>query len=126
MASKSVLEEKFDAKWNKIYPEIKLLREYKLLKDRKFKGDFAHPDSKTVIEIQGGIWIQGRHNRGSGYTKDCKRTLALIANGWKVIYLVESMFTEETFKIIKGIIDENSKHRGSGRERLDVTNKETS
>ena len=52
MASKSVLEEKFDAKWNKIYPEIKLLREYKLLKDREFKGDFAHPDSKTVIEIQ--------------------------------------------------------------------------
>ena len=126
MASKSTLEEKFLVKWNKIYPDIKLLREYKLLENRRFRGDFAHLESKTVIEIQGGIWIRGRHNRATGYTKDCERSLLLVADGWKVIYLVESMFTEQIFEIIKGIIDGNSKHRGSGREQFDTANKKAS
>ena len=116
--SKSTLEAKFLNKWNKFCPQIEFEREYKLLESRKFRGDFAHPNSKTVIEVQGGIWIQGRHSRGAGYTKDCERTLALMAEGWKVIYLVESMFTDDIFEIIKGIIDENSKHRGSGRDEL--------
>jgi Uncharacterized protein conserved in bacteria len=125
VASKSRLEEKFFTKWKELYPKIDFEREYKLLENRNFRADFAHPDSKTAIEIQGGIWISGRHNRGSGYTKDCKRTLALIAQGWTVIYLVESMFTQDTFEKIKGIIDGGDNHRGSGRDQLS-TRKETS
>ena len=109
--SKSYLEDKFQEKWENFYPDIPLLRDYKLLEHRRFKADFVHLQSKTAIEIQGGVWVGGRHNRGLGYINDCKRMLELISNGWTVIYLVKEMFNEEFLEKIAGVIRHGNKSR---------------
>jgi hypothetical protein len=38
-------------------------------------ADFAWPERMVLAEVQGGIWAAnpGRHNRGSGYERDCER-----------------------------------------------------
>jgi hypothetical protein len=63
------------------------IREYRFSKERRFRFDFAWPDSRfrVAVELQGGVWTAGRHSRGTGFIADCdKRNLAQI-EGWTVL-----------------------------------------
>ena len=58
------------------------LREYKAMADRRFRWDFAWPDHRLLVEVQGGIWLKSGHSSGGGITRDCtKLNLATLA-GW--------------------------------------------
>lgn len=46
-------------------------------------GDAWKP-SKVAIEIEGGIYVRGRHTRGTGFQKDLDKYNAATALGWKV------------------------------------------
>jgi hypothetical protein len=35
-----------------------------------WRADFAHLASRTLIEIEGGIYVSVRHNRGAGFAAD--------------------------------------------------------
>lgn len=59
--------------------------EYKFLEDRKFRFDFANIELKIAIEIEGGCWVGGWHNRGSGYIKDMEKYNLATVMGWKVL-----------------------------------------
>ena len=56
------------------------------LKDWRF--DFAWPDKMLAVEVDGGIWNQGRHTRGAGYTADCEKANAAQLYGWRVLRIV--------------------------------------
>lgn len=60
-------------------------REYKFFPSRKWKFDFAYPEIKLAIELEGGIWIQGRHSRGSGMLKDMEKYNTATVNGWRIL-----------------------------------------
>lgn len=62
-------------------------REYKFMDGRRWRFDFAFPQRKIAVEIQGGTWIGGRHVSGSGYEKDCEKYNTAVLNGWKVLKL---------------------------------------
>lgn len=47
--------------------------EYKFCKDRKFRFDFCWPNRLIAVEIEGAVWTQGRHTRGSGFIKDMEK-----------------------------------------------------
>jgi len=52
---------------------------------RRWRSDFAIPEAKLLIEIEGGFWIAGRHNRGGGGIADmCKYNTAAII-GYSVL-----------------------------------------
>ena len=58
--------------------------EYVFLKGRRCRFDFAWPESKIAVEIEGGTFVQGRHTTGVGFAKDCEKyNLATLA-GWRV------------------------------------------
>lgn len=71
--SSSHLEEKFIALWARSHPDIVLTREYRFCPNRKFRADFAHPQSRVLVEIVGGIWTRKRtgHSTGTGIERDC-------------------------------------------------------
>ena len=61
------------------------VREYKFTSHRKWRFDFANPALMIAIEVEGGLWRNGRHNRPTGYMKDMEKYNAAAWLGWKVI-----------------------------------------
>ena len=51
--------------------------------------------SRTLIEIEGGIWIQGRHNRAEGFLADIDKYFEAALAGWAVLRLSERQLTLE-------------------------------
>lgn len=64
---------------------IEFVREYKFHDKRRWRADFALLDVKLLIEIEGGIWTNGGHTRGSGYEKDCEKYATAILDGYTVL-----------------------------------------
>lgn len=60
-------------------------REYRFAPPRRWRIDFAFPDVKLAVEIEGGIWIKGGHTRGSGFMKNVEKYNALALLGWRLL-----------------------------------------
>lgn len=58
--------------------------EYKFHQTRKWRFDYAWTDRLIALEIEGGIWIYGRHNRASSYLKDQEKYNEAGLLGWRV------------------------------------------
>lgn len=55
-------------------------RQALLIPGRKLRWDFAWPELLVCLEVDGGTWIEGAHNRGKRIEADCeKQCLAAIA-----------------------------------------------
>jgi len=65
-----------------------------------WRADFAHVESRTLIEIEGGIYIQGRHNRPQGFAADAEKYLEATLDGWCVLRLTEPQITVPTVERI--------------------------
>lgn len=63
------------------------VREYRFHPVRKWRFDFAHPDRKLAIEIEGfgAGGIAGRHQRISGFSKDAEKYAEAAIAGWRLI-----------------------------------------
>lgn len=67
------------------------VEEFRFHPERKWRFDFAYPDHKVAIEVEGGTWSRGRHTRGSGYEKDCEKYNAASLLGWSVYRFTSTM-----------------------------------
>ena len=80
---KSVLE-------NNLLLQIKAVKlpipeqQYMFHDTRKWRFDFAWPDIKLAVEVDGGTWINGGHNRGSGIERDCEKYGEAMLFGWDI------------------------------------------
>lgn len=54
-------------------------------KKRRWRFDYAIPSKRIALEIEGGIFVQGRHTRGSGYLKDIEKYNTAVLLDWRVI-----------------------------------------
>lgn len=67
---------------------------------RKWRFDFAWPIFKVAVEIEGGTWIMGRHQRPYGFAKDAEKYNAAAGMGWKVFrFTGEMVRSGEALKI---------------------------
>ena len=60
--------------------------------ERMWRFDFAWPEKKVAVEVEGGVWIQGRHARGTGFIGDCEKYNRAALLGWKVLRYIPHMF----------------------------------
>lgn len=49
---------------------------------REFRWDFVVLGPRVAIEIHGGQWTNGAHNRGAGLERDCEKLALASINGW--------------------------------------------
>ena len=85
---------------------VECVKEYKFHPDRRWRFDFAIPQYKIAIEIDGGVWTYGRHNRAQGYIADMAKFNEAAALGWVVLkFTPQEQYRTATFKLIKKTID---------------------
>lgn len=61
--------------------------EYIFHEQRKWRFDFAWPDHRLSIEVEGGAFMKGgsRHTRGAGFRKDVEKYAEAVILGWRVL-----------------------------------------
>lgn len=83
--------------------------QYRFHPERRWRFDFAWPERKVAVEVDGGIWINGRHNRASGYEADCEKLNEAACLGWRVIRVTQFHITSgqvcEWLERLLGVID---------------------
>lgn len=52
---------------------------------RRFRADFAFPEAGLLIEVDGGGFVSGAHNRGAGFEADRARDAEALCHGWRVL-----------------------------------------
>jgi very-short-patch-repair endonuclease len=87
---KTQLEDPF-AQWL-VFKNIKFVRQFKPFKERRFACDFYLPDYNVIIEVEGGQWINGRHQRGNGYKNDIEKYNMITLAGYKILRLTTDHF----------------------------------
>lgn len=64
---------------------IEFEQEYKFHPARKWRADFHLKGRKILVEVEGGIWSNGRHTRGKGYIGDLEKYNEATMMGYQVI-----------------------------------------
>lgn len=67
-------------------------------KPRRWRVDFLERSSRSVFEIHGGIYSQGRHTRGDGFTEDCVKNNAHVLSGYRYFTLTAPMIRTEVLQ----------------------------
>jgi len=89
---------------------FKFVPEHRFHEVRKWRFDFAHIESKTAIEIEGGAFTNGRHTRGEGFVNDMEKYNEAAFYGWVVLRFTPSQMQEsKTFDLIKLVIESRLK-----------------
>lgn len=88
-----ILSRVFEAYSQKI--GINFVREYKFHPTRRWRFDFADIENKIAVEIEGGVWVKGRHTRAQGYINDLVKYNQATVLGWKLLrYATEEQLVE--------------------------------
>ena len=83
--------------------------EYKFCKTRKWSFDFANFDLKVAVEVEGGVFTNGRHTRGKGFVNDMGKYNMAVELGWVVLRYTPSQLNElGTYFQIKRVCDSRS------------------
>lgn len=93
----TLLNQKYHQTW---------VSEYKFHPIRKWRMDFACPELKICIEIDGGIFIGGRHSRPIGMLKDNEKLNTAASMGWLVLkFTPQQKSKTETFELIDKAVE---------------------
>jgi len=65
------------------------------LPPRRFRWDYAPPEVRVLIEIQGGTWQIGGHSSGKGIQRDCEKRSLATAHGWQQFSLTGEMINHQ-------------------------------
>jgi hypothetical protein len=83
------------------------VKEHKFHPDRKWRFDyyFSRGGVKVALEIEGGVWTNGRHTRGKGFIKDMEKYNAAQALGIYVVRCIPSEKFTAGIKAVKAVFD---------------------
>ena len=58
--------------------------EYQFHPTRKWRIDWCWPLHRVGLEIDGAVWVNGRHTRGAGWLKDTEKMNTLASMGYRM------------------------------------------
>ena len=61
------------------------VREHVFAKPRRWRFDFSWPSLKLAVEVEGAIFVGGRHNHPTGMMADMEKYNTALLMGWRVL-----------------------------------------
>ncbi len=78
------------------------VKEYHFHDKRRWRFDYALPKFRIAVEVEGGVWTNGRHTRASGFLKDMEKYNTATTMGWRVLRTTPSnLLSSSTLKLIQ-------------------------
>lgn len=77
--------------------------EYKFHPVRKWRNDYFLTKYRIAVEIEGGVFIGGRHTSGMGFSKDMEKYNAALVEGI-VVYRIDNRDLKKPDGIMKHIV----------------------
>lgn len=100
----SALERVFDYYWHILAddlpePEAEVL----FATGRRFRFDRAWRAVKVAVELDGGVYTNGRHVRGAGFERDLEKMNLAVLYGWRVLRYSSRMVKDDPESVIAQI-----------------------
>jgi very-short-patch-repair endonuclease len=84
---------------------VEVVKEYRFYPARRWRFDYAIPEHKIAIEVEGGVWTSGRHTRSKGFLGDMEKYNQATLLGWRVFRVIpDELCKIKTLDIIKQAI----------------------
>lgn len=85
---------------------VDCFKEYKFHPERKWRFDYAIPAHKIALEVEGGVWTQGRHTRPHGFLGDIEKYNTATLMGWRVFRTTPTeLYRTATINLLKEAIN---------------------
>lgn len=85
--------------------KIEFQTEFQFNPERKWRADFYILGTKVLIEVEGGIWSNGRHTRAQGYLGDMEKYNSAQELGYSVYrYSTEQVKSGKAIEDIRRLV----------------------
>ena len=85
--------------------EFEMESEYLFWPGRRFRLDFAKPEWKLAVEVEGVTWgSMGRHQTPKGMASDCEKYNELEILGWTLLRFTTDMIRKEPYECVMTLI----------------------
>jgi hypothetical protein len=71
--------------WPHLGKNARPVPQYAFHPKRKWRYDYAWPNHRLLIDIDGGTYSSGAHARGGGIENDREKDAAAVVAGWRVL-----------------------------------------
>jgi len=93
--------------------------EHKFHPVRRWRFDLAWPEHKLALEVQGGIFTNGRHTRGAALLKEWEKLNTAAEMGWRIVFCQPSdLMKTETIEMLKRCMLKQTETEEKANERL--------
>lgn len=83
---------------------LECVREFRFHQVRKWRFDYAFPEHKVALEVEGGVWTGGRHTSSAGFLRDMEKYNTAAVMGWRVVRTTPSeLYTRATLDMLRDI-----------------------
>jgi len=88
--------------------KLPVTEEFKFHPKRRWRFDYCIESKMIAIEIEGGVWIKGRHTRPQGFINDMEKYNTATAMGYSVIR-IQTLDYSSAVKYIEQILSNDNK-----------------
>ena len=85
--------------------KVDCVKEFKFHPVRKWRFDYAVPEHKIALEVEGGVWTGGRHTSPKGFLGDIEKYNTAKLMGWRVFRTTpDDLYKKKTLDLMKSAI----------------------
>jgi hypothetical protein len=85
--------------------KVDCVKEFKFHLVRKWRFDYAVPEHKIALEVEGGVWTGGRHTSPKGFLGDIEKYNTATLMGWRVFRTTpDDLYKKKTLDLMKSAI----------------------
>lgn len=89
--------------------KVECVKEHKFHPTRKWRFDYAIPEHKIAIEVEGGVWTGGRHISPKGFLNDMEKYNTATIMGWRVLRTIpDELCNNTTLQMVRDIMAQHS------------------
>ena len=85
---------------------LEIVDQHRFHHKRLWRFDMAIPSRKIAIEVEGGIWVNGGHNRGSGFMLNMEKYNEAAVLGWRLLRCPpDQLLSDKFFQLVKRALE---------------------